>query len=283
MITRAGIQLGPIFIHFYGIIIMVGALLGAWLASRQAKRRGDNGDLVWDVLPWLLVAGILGARIWHILTPPDSMKSMGLTTAYYFSHPLDALAIWNGGLGIPGAVIGGVIALLLYCRSKKVSFTRWVDFIAPGLILAQAIGRWGNFVNQELYGAPTDLPWKLFIDPLHRIAGYQNVEYYHPLFLYESLYNLAISAFLIWLGIRFQEKLRDGDVFLTYLVFYPTGRFFLEFLRLDPSSVGTINANQTLMGIIAVASAIILYIRHRNGSQRDEGDLPIQSEIESQE
>ncbi len=283
MITRAGIQLGPVFIHFYGIIIMLGALLGAWLASRQAKRRGDNSDLIWDVLPWLLVAGIIGARIWHILTPPDSMKSMGLTTAYYFSHPLDALAIWNGGLGIPGAVIGGVIALLLYCRSKKVSFARWVDFIAPGLILAQAIGRWGNFVNQELYGAPTNLPWKLFIDPLHRIAGYQNVEYYHPLFLYESLYNFAIAGFLIWIGIRFQDKLREGDVFLTYLVLYPTGRFLLEFLRLDPSSVGTINANQTIMGIIAVASALILYIRHRSGTQQPDNEKSAESGIDTQE
>jgi phosphatidylglycerol:prolipoprotein diacylglycerol transferase len=266
MITRSGIQLGPLFIHFYGLIIMTGALLAAWLATRLAKRRGDNGELIWDALPWLLVAGIIGARLWHILTPPDSMKSLGLTTEYYFTHPLDALAIWKGGLGIPGAVIGGAIALFFYCRAKKVSFARWVDFITPGLALAQAIGRWGNFVNQEVYGAPTTLPWKIYIDPLHRIAGYQDVEYYHPLFLYESLYNLAIVAILLWVGKRFQEKLRDGDIFLFYMILYPIGRFFLEFLRLDPSSVGLLNANQTLMAVIVVAAIVIFFVRHRSGS-----------------
>jgi phosphatidylglycerol:prolipoprotein diacylglycerol transferase len=281
MITRAGIQLGPIFIHFYGIIIMLGALAAAWLASKQAKRRGENGELVWDALPWLLVAGIIGARIWHILTPSDSMVSMGITTAYYFSHPLDMIDIRRGGLGIPGAVIGGVIALFLYARAKKISFSRWVDYIAPGLILAQGVGRWGNFVNQELYGAPTNLPWKLYIDPQHRLSGYQDVEYYHPLFLYESIYNFAIMGFLLFISRRFQNKLRDGDVFLVYLILYPIGRFFLEFLRLDPSSVAAINANQTVMGVIAVASALALLIRHRIQPAPKDAAIPSENNPES--
>ncbi len=143
---REGVWIGPLFIHFYGVIIMLGALAAAWLSTIESKRRKINPEYVFDMLPWLLVAGIIGARIWHILTPPASMVERGITAGYYLTHPLEAIAIWNGGLGIPGAVIGGVIALYIYCRKKKFSFATWVDIIAPGLALAQAIGRWGNFV-----------------------------------------------------------------------------------------------------------------------------------------
>ncbi|MDD5466959.1 MAG: prolipoprotein diacylglyceryl transferase [Anaerolineales bacterium] len=143
-----GFQIGPLFIRYYGIILMLGALAGAWLADREARRRGQDNELVWDALVWVLIGGILGARLWHILTPPPSMVAQGITTAYYLTHPLDALAIWRGGLGIPGAVIGGVLALYLYCRKRKVSFLMWIDIVSPSLALGQAIGRWGNFVNQ---------------------------------------------------------------------------------------------------------------------------------------
>ena len=120
-----------------------------------------------------------------------------------------------------------------------------------------------NFVNQELYGAPTDLPWKLFIDQAHRIPGYQDISYYHPLFLYESIYNFLNVGVLLFVGHKFADKLKKGDIFLLYLVIYPLGRFFLEFLRLDPSSVGAINANQTVMGVITIVSAAFLFFRHR--------------------
>jgi len=209
------------------------------------------------------------------------MVSMGITTAYYFSHPLDMIDIRRGGLGIPGAVIGGVLALFFYARAKKISFSRWVDYIAPGLILAQGVGRWGNFVNQELYGAPTSLPWKLYIDPQHRLSGYQDVEYYHPLFLYESIYNFAIMGFLLFISRKYQSKLRDGDVFLVYLILYPIGRFFLEFLRLDPSSVAAINANQTVMGVIAIVSALALLVRHRIQPSQQEAASPSDTNSES--
>jgi phosphatidylglycerol:prolipoprotein diacylglycerol transferase len=261
-----GFALGPLFVRFYGIILMLGALAGAWLATREAKRRGFEPEIVWDLLTYLLIGGIIGARLWHILTPPPSS---GITAGWYLTHPLDALAIWKGGLGIPGAVIGGVIVLYFYCRRHNLDFLQWTDIAAPSLALGQAIGRWGNFFNQELYGAPTNLPWKIFIDAGHRLAGYLDVEYYHPLFLYECIWNLANMFLLLWISRRYANRLKDGDVFLTYLVVYPIGRFLLDFLRLDASLVGGININQTIMAVVAVFAATALYWRHRgDASQR---------------
>ena len=258
-----GFNIGPITVHFYGIIIMIGALLAALLASREAKRRGLDPEMVWDMLPWLLIAGVIGARIWHILTPPASMKAAGITTMYYLTHPLDAIAIWNGGLGIPGAVAGGALALYWYVRRHHQNFGTWVDIIAPGLALAQAIGRWGNFVNQELYGAPTNLPWAIYIDPAHRLPEFANQAYYHPLFAYKSIYSIINMIVLLWLGRKLIHWLRQGDIFLIYLIIYPIGRFLLEFLRLDPSPVAGINVNQTLMAVIAVSATVALIVRHR--------------------
>ena len=247
-------------LRYYGIILMLGAVAGAWLATREAKRRGHEPEVVWDLLTYLLIGGILGARIWHILTPPPSS---GVTAAWYLSHPLDALAIWKGGLGIPGAVIGGLIVLFFYSRKYHLGFSEWVDIASPSLALGQAIGRWGNYFNQELYGAPTDLPWKIFIDPEHRLSGYFDVEYYHPLFFYEAIWNLANMVLLLWISRRFSERLKSGDIFLVYLIVYPVGRFLLDFLRLDAALVGGININQTIMAIVAVCSASALIFRHR--------------------
>jgi phosphatidylglycerol:prolipoprotein diacylglycerol transferase len=247
-------------VHYYGVIIMLGAVLAAFLAAREAKRRNIDSEIIWDMLPWLLVAGIIGARLWHVFTPPASMLING--TNPYLIHPLDALKIWNGGLGIPGAVMGGVLALYIYCRAKKISFLTWVDIIAPGLALAQAIGRWGNFVNQEVYGLPSSLPWAIYIDPAHRLAGFQNVAYYQPTFLYESLWNLLNMALLLVLGRKLADKLKAGDLFLIYLITYSFGRFLLEFIRIDYSPIAGLNINQTLMVVVFVLSVSGLLARH---------------------
>jgi phosphatidylglycerol:prolipoprotein diacylglycerol transferase len=255
-----GFSIGPLFVRFYGIILMSGAVAGAILAVKESKRRGYDPNIVWDLFVYLLIGGIVGARIWHILTPSPST---GITTSWYLSHPLDALAIWKGGLGIPGAIIGGLIALFIYSRKTGINFAEWTDIASPSLALGQAIGRWGNYANQELYGAPTDLPWKIFIDPAHRLTGYLDVEYYHPLFLYESLWNLMNMFLLIWVSRRFADSLKRGDIFLVYLIVYPLGRFLLDFLRLDVSLVGGININQTIMAFVAVLASWALYLRHR--------------------
>ena len=260
MTIPEGFTIGPIPVRFYGIILMLGAVAGTFLAQRESKRRGYEADVVWDIFMYLLVGGIIGARIWHILTPSPST---GITTGWYLSHPLDALAVWKGGLGIPGAIIGGLIALYIYSFRTGIDFLEWTDIAAPGLALGQAIGRWGNFVNQELYGAPTNLPWKIFIDPAHRLTGFLDIEYYHPLFLYESIWNLMNMFLLLWISRRFVDFLKKGDIFLLYLIVYPVGRFLLDFLRLDASMVGGININQTIMAFVAVFSSVALYLRHR--------------------
>ncbi|MCJ7695989.1 MAG: prolipoprotein diacylglyceryl transferase [Anaerolineaceae bacterium] len=278
---REGIQIGPLLIRYYALIIMLGVIAAAWLSTVEAKRRGQKSDYIWDALPWVVIGGIVGARIWHILTPPASMVAQGITTKYYLTHPLDAIAIWKGGVGIPGGVIGGALALLIYTKRTKTKFLEWADIIVPGLALAQGIGRWGNFINQEVYGAPSTLPWAITIEPAYRLPEYANQATYHPLFLYESLLNLLNMGILLLVGRKFKEKLKDGDIFLLYLILYPVIRFGLEFLRLDPSPVAGFNINQTLMGIIAIVSIIILVLRHTlKGKQTEKNILePIVDEI----
>ena len=141
-----GFFIGPLKIYFYGIIIMLGVLAAVQVSVKEAKRRGLDSEIVWDMIPWLLIMGIIGARLWHVLTPS---KSMGVGPEYYFAHPIEILNTRQGGLGIPGGVIGGVIALIIYTRKKKLSFLTWADIVAPGLALAQAIGRWGNFLTRN--------------------------------------------------------------------------------------------------------------------------------------
>ena len=261
---RLGITIGNNFvlIPYYGMILTFGALMAAWLAGREARRRGLNSDLVWDGLIWCLIGGIIGARLWHIFTPSPSLVAAGKGTAFYLTHPLDILNTRQGGLGIPGAVIGGGLALWLFTRRRKLNFGTWADCAAPGIALAQAIGRWGNYINQEVYGAPTNLPWKIKIDRAYRLPEYIDQEYYHPLFLYESLYNLANMFFLLWLARRYKDRLKPGDLLLVYLIVYPVGRFFLEFLRLDSAMIAGVNANQVFMAIVAVVSAGLLFWRH---------------------
>ena len=258
--------IGPIPIHLYGVILMLGAVAGTWLASKEAQRQGEDPELMWDALTWALIGGVVGARLWHVFTPPESMVKMGITTHYYLTHPFAIIAVWRGGLGIPGAVIGGALALWLFARHKGLSFARLADFAAPGLALGQAIGRWGNYVNQELYGAPTNLPWAIYIDPQHRLPEFMQYSHYHPLFLYESIWNLFNMGVLLYLSRKWRDRIFTGDLALVYLIIYPVGRFFLEFLRLDPAEVGGLDINQAVMGVVAVTAAALLAWRHRPGA-----------------
>jgi len=272
---------GEFILHYYGIMLMLGAVAGAWVASIELKRRGHDPEMVWDLLIYLIIGGVIGARLWHVFTPTPAS---GLTTYYYLTHPLDIIEIWKGGLGIPGSIIGGLVALYFYVRKyKAVSFLEWTDIAAPGLALGQAIGRWGNFFNQELYGSPTTLPWGIKItDANARVAPYTDLTKYpldvtrfHPLFLYESILNLVNMFLLIWLTRRYANKLKRGDIFLVYLVFYPTVRFFLEFLRVDYPLIRGIDPNQVLVAVVAVLAAVVLIWRHRSTAKE-------QAEVQSE-
>ena len=258
-------------IYFYGAIIAIGALLAIVLAVRETRRRGMDENFLYDALPWVMFSGIVGARLWHIFTPPPSMVAMGITTEYYLTHPLDAINIRAGGLGIPGAVIGGLLAFYFFSRAKEQHFGAWLDIFAPAIPLGQAIGRWGNFINQELYGAPTNLPWGIFIEPAYRLPEFVNETHYHPIFLYESLWNLASVFVLLWVARKYADRLKAGDLFLGYLISYPLIRFLLDFLRLDASEVAGVNANQTVMAVVMVLAGLTLFLRHRLGNQKERG------------
>ncbi len=258
--TETAILIGNFEIRYYGIILMLGVVAATWMINRQAERKRMNTDYIWDGLIWVVIGGVLGARLWHIFTPPPSMVALGYTTQYYLTHPLDALAIWKGGLGIPGAVIVGGLVVYWYAKKNNQSFTAWVDVIAPGVALGQAIGRWGNFINQELYGSPTTLPWAIKID--RPVTEYAQFSYFHPLFLYESIWNLGNMALLLWLDRRYRRQLKDGDLALVFLITYSIGRFLLDFLRLDASQLGGINANQTFVAFVAVGCGYLLADRH---------------------
>ncbi len=262
-LTQEGFFLGPLLFRWGGLLIIFGVAAGLLLAAHEAKKNNYDVGIISDLFLPLIIWGTIGARLWHILTPPLSSAQLGLTTQYYLSHPIDTLALWIGGFGIPGALIGGIVALYFFARTNEYSFWELADLLAPSLALAQAIGRLGNYFNQELYGLPTNLPWKIFIEPAYRLVGFETVETYHPLFAYEAILNFAIIIFLLWLARRFADTLKTGDLFLAYLGAYSIVRMLLEFLRLDVSLINGINVNQVFFTIVFICAGFYLYWRHR--------------------
>jgi phosphatidylglycerol:prolipoprotein diacylglycerol transferase len=275
-------QAGPFAIRWYGLLIVTGAIAAAFVATREAARRREDPEHVWNILIWCLIFGIVGARLYHVLSsPPGASRDFSY---YFIEHPFttltlfgvaipfpSALLIWEGGIGIFGALIGGVLAIVVYTRRHQLWLWRWLDIAAPGMLLAQAIGRWGNFFNQELYGPPTDLPWGITITNVNqRIPPYNDLTVYpleatfHPVFLYESLWNLLGFVLLMWIGRKFAAKLLDGDMLSLYLIWYPAGRFFIEFLRPDAWTISTIPTAQIVsLVVIIIGSGLIYYRRQR--------------------
>lgn len=252
------IRIGPVTIHFYALILIAGIVAGTWLCAQRTKARGKNVDYIWDGLIWAVIPGVIGARLYHILTPSPAS---GLSLQYYMEHPEQILAIWNGGLGIYGAIAGGAFGIWLFARVKHEPLLPWLDICVPGVALAQAIGRWGNWVNQELYGAATNLPWAIYIPPGKRLPGHEGDEFYHPLFLYESILNLLACLALLWIDRRFRDKLRSGDLILIYLMMYAVIRFVLDFLRLDSNGFGAITTAQLVGLALFVGCGAILILR----------------------
>lgn len=266
-----GIRVGPLLIHYYALILITGIIAAAWLTIRRARAYGLDAEHVWDGLMWAVIPGLIGARLYHVLTPSPAS---GLSLEYYVHNPLQIFAIWNGGLGIFGAIVGGALGLLVYGRRHKQPILRWFDVIVPGVALAQAIGRWGNFVNHELYGAPTTLPWAIFIPPDKRLPGYESFSTFHPLFFYESLWNALTCVFLIWLHRRFRDRLRPGDLFLIYLIAYAIIRFVLDFVRLDSHLSGSITTAQLVAALLGAGAGLVLLVRRRFPSHAAQGTQP---------
>lgn len=260
------IHLGPDFgIHWYGILIVSGVMLGAVYASWRAKQDGANPDHVWNGLIAAILLGIIGARLYHVFSHPEGGM---IGWEYYRQHPIEIFYIWHGGLGIYGAVIGGVLGVLLYAWKAKLRPLQWLDYGAPGLALGQFIGRWGNFINQELYGPPTNSSWGLIIAPEHRIAPYNDLTAYppdtlfHPTFLYESLWCLLLFIVLAVIAQKLKGRLLEGDILLGYIIGYPLGRFFVEYFRPDAWMIGPLAAAQLFAIIFVVGGTALLVVRH---------------------
>jgi phosphatidylglycerol---prolipoprotein diacylglyceryl transferase len=231
------VKLGPIVIRWYGLLIASAVLIGVSLSGYLAKRRHVNPDLISDLSIWLVIGAIPAARLYYVL----------FQWSEYSQHPERIIAIWQGGIAIHGAIIGGAIAALIFAKLNKVSFWQLTDLVAPSLILGQAIGRWGNFFNSEAFGGPTNLPWKLYIPLDRRPVDLVNFEYFHPTFLYESLWNLMVFAVLITLFFRALAKkprLKVGTLFLVYWILYSLGRVWIEGLRTDSLMLGPLRMAQ---------------------------------------
>jgi phosphatidylglycerol:prolipoprotein diacylglycerol transferase len=249
------LRIGPIAIHWYGVLIVTGAMLAAYLTSKLSSRNGHDPEISWNLLLACLVAGVIGARLYHVIS--------GSNWQYYRAHPGEIFGLQMSGFGIYGAVLGGVVGLWIFTRFSKLRFLEWADYAAPGLILAQAIGRWGNFFNQELYGPPTDLPWGVYIAPEYRLPGLEAFDRFHPTFLYESVLCFAGFLALYYLARHWANGRLYGDIFFLYCLIYPVIRFFTEFLRPDAWKIGDIPAAQWIsLGSIALF-AVLLITRHR--------------------
>ena len=253
------VQIGPITIRWYGLLIASAVLIGINLSQYLAKRRQVDPDLLGDLIIWLIIGAIPAARLYYVI----------FEWSKYSQHPETIIRIWEGGIAIHGAIIGGAIATLIFARVKDISFWQLGDLVAPSLILGQAIGRWGNFFNSEAFGSPTNLPWKLYIKPQYRPAQFADVAYFHPTFLYESLWNLMVFGLLMTLFFRgWQGKqLKTGTLFLVYLVAYSLGRLWIEGLRTDSLMLGWLKMAQVVSLVcisLGLAGLAWLYIYKRS-------------------
>ncbi|HYN74881.1 MAG TPA: prolipoprotein diacylglyceryl transferase [Candidatus Limnocylindria bacterium] len=248
-------HLGPFPLRAYALCIILGIFVAVWVTDRRWQARGGSAGTVGDLAIWAVPFGIIGGRVYHVITSPQAYFGDG-------GNPVDALRIWNGGLGIWGAVAFGALGAWIACRRRGIPLPPFGDAVAPGLALAQAIGRWGNWFNQELYGRPTDLPWGLEIDPAFRPEGYADATTFHPTFLYESLWLVAVAGIVVWADRRF--TMGHGRVFALYVLLYTAGRGVIETVRIDEANtILGLRVNLWVSGLVFVAAAIYLVVSAR--------------------
>ncbi len=255
---RGTIALGPVTIHMYGLSLLAAIVAAVAITGRRWMARGGEMDLIYRCAVWGVGSGIVGARLYHLATSWDQVPSQWW----------GPFAIWRGGLGVWGGIAAGVIVGSIVARRSGANVAVLMDCVAPALLVAQGIGRIGNWWNQELYGKPTDLPWGLRIDSLHRPVQYLDRATFHPTFLYEMLFNFAAAGFLIWLGRR--DRIRPPGLFALYVTLYSFGRFWIEALRVDPAHhIAGLRLNDWIAAIGFFAG--LIWFRQ---TQRGGGNMP---------
>jgi prolipoprotein diacylglyceryl transferase len=253
-------QVGPIALSYHGLLIALGIAVGTWLTGRELARRGYDGALALGSLFFVVPLGVLGGRLYHVATEYHRY------TGNSFPKVLET---YDGGLGIYGAVAGGFLGMLLFCWYRGINALTFADAAAPGLALGQAIGRWGNYFNQELFGRPSDLPWAIYIEPQNRPVQFADATSFHPTFLYEALWDVLVCLVLLWVARRFSGRLKAGDVFMLYVSLYSVGRFLVETLRADQSFLigDSVRGNLLVSGALTLGFALLLLLRHSRLSQ----------------
>ena len=264
--SSEAIELGPLTLRAYGLAIAFGVLAAVWLAQKRWSAMGGDPDDISRIAMWAVPAGLIGARLYHVLT--DWRFDEG------FAEPFK---IWEGGLGIPGGMAAGVLAGIWVIHREGWDRPRLLDAAVPALPLAQAIGRIGNWFNQELFGGPTDLPWAVEISPEHRPERFIDAETFHPTFLYEALWNLGLVVFLIWLGTT--RRLRTGALLAVYVVGYLVARLWLETVRVDPANeIAGVRVNiwMSIVGIVLAGGWLILRGRAVTSDDAGGGVEPVE-------
>ncbi|MBP3949991.1 prolipoprotein diacylglyceryl transferase [Bacillus suaedae] len=256
-LNRIFLEIGPLTVYYYGLIIGVGVFLGYLIASRESVRRGMPKDTFADLLLYAIPIAIISARIYYVIFRWDQ----------FADDPIRVFYIWEGGIAIHGALIGSVITAYIFAKKNNLSFWQLADVAAPGILLGQAIGRWGNFMNQEVYGGPVSrefleglfLP-EFIINQMYINDAHYGWSYFHPTFLYESLWSLLGVAILLWLR---RVNLLQGEIFLTYVIWYSIGRFFIEGIRLDFLLIGGVLKTAQVISIVLVIAAVAMFIYRR--------------------
>ncbi len=253
-----------ITLRWYGLLVMFGAVIGTWIAEKEIKRRGENGDVIWDALIWVLPAGIIGARLWYVL------NSIAGGSSYYLEEPARMWRITEGGLHFFGGLLFGAVALYLFLQKKGMDFWLFLDAIAPAALIGQALARPANYINQELYGPPTTLPWGIAIDAGHRLPQYSDLTRFplestrfHPTFAYEMILNTLAALALLWLARQYQVKMKPGAVFAGWLISAGLIRTFIEFFRPDQPRIGEtfVTTSMLFAFLMAAAGVFMLLIR----------------------
>ena len=253
-------------LRWYGVIVMTGVIIGSLIVEREIRRRGENGERIWDALIWVLPIGIIGARLWFVLN-----ATLG-GNRFYIENPASIIRIWEGGLHIFGGFLFGAAALLYYLRQNKLDPWLFLDSAGPAMLIGQGIGRIANFINQELYGPPTTLPWGIPISGDHRLPQFPVSQYpfdttrFHPTFAYEMLWNFAAAGLLLWLSRRYEKDLKPGTLFAGWLIFAGIGRVIIEFFRPDQPKIPElgISYSSIFAALMAIAGAVLLMARYRS-------------------